>query len=339
MLTLVTGATGFLGRHLVDSLHSNGVRLRALARPRTRPCEIEDLPIEIAWGDVMQPETLASAMRGVQRVYHTAAKVEIGSSRDIGMIRMNGAGTRNVLSAAWRAGVERVVYTSSVGAIGGSKQPELLTEDHIYQGCGVNLPYARSKMLADRIAMKFVARGLPLVPVYPTLMLGPGDRYMRSSGVIKTYLEGRALGYIAGGFGCTDVRDVAFGHLLAMERGEPGRRYILGGHNVTLRDLYRLLEQITGISAPTFRLPASLAHVVASVTKWLEPVRRKPPVVTHGDVDNARLYWFYNYARARDELGLVCRPLLDTLADTVDWLRAESRRRGAVPNEVAAVAG
>ncbi len=119
------------------------------------------------------------------------------------------------------------------------------------------------------------------------------------------------------------MRDVALGHVLAMDRGQPGRRYILGGWNVTLREFYRLLEQITRIPAPNLRLPPAVAYAVATLTRWAASYRGKKPVITHGDVDNARLYWFYDFSRAREELGLSCRPLIETLRDTVAWLRAE----------------
>lgn len=334
MATLVTGATGFLGGHLVRTLVEQGEAVRALVRPQTNPRELLDLPVEIAWGDIEQPDTIATAMRGVERVFHTAAKLEIASTSDAGMSRLNSDGTRHVLEAAWRAGVERVVYTSSVGAIGACDSHERLGEDDIYRGRGTNLPYMRSKVLADRVAMKFAERGLPLVPVYPTLFMGPGDKYLRTSRTVLTYLEGRALGYIAGGFGCSDVRDIARGHVLAMQRGQIGRRYILGGWNVTLRELYGLLEKITGIRASNIRLHPALAHIVATVTKWIEPIRSKPPVVTHGDVDNAELYWFYDYTRAREELGFRCRPLVETLRDTVRWLREDVLGKKLVRRDV-----
>ncbi len=323
MATLVTGATGFLGRHLIDALLARGDRVRALVRSQTDAADLATLPIEIARGDVMQPDTIEAAMCGVARVYHTAAMVDIGSSIDHGMSRLNTEGTRNVLAAAWRAGVERVVYTSSVGAIGAGDVRTRLDEDDTYSGRGTSLPYQRSKLLADRAAMNFLDRGLPLVPVYPTLFMGPGDRYLRTTHSILSFLVGRAPAYIAGGFGLSDVRDVARGHLLAMDRGEIGRRYILGGTNISLFQFYKTLESITGLRAPTLRIPAFLGHVAATVTKWAEPIRGKPAVITHGDVDSARLYWFYDYSRARDELGLTCRPVAETLRDAVAWLRTE----------------
>jgi dihydroflavonol-4-reductase len=269
----------------------------------------------------MQPETVSAAMRGVDRVYHTAAKVEIGATSDAGMTDLNVQGTRHILESAWRWGVERVVYTSTVGVIGACSTPLRLSEQQVYSGRGTRLPYTYSKLLADRLMMRYVRRGLPVVPVYPTLFMGPGDKYLNATRPVLRYMEGRARGYIAGGFGCTDVRDVARGHLMAMQRGQLGRRYILGGWNVTVREFYGLLEQITRIPAPNLRLPASLVYLIAAVTRWIEPIRGKPPVITCGDIESARLYWFYDYERARDELGLECRPLIETLRDTVDWLR------------------
>jgi dihydroflavonol-4-reductase len=321
MPILVTGSTGFLGNYLVRALVRQGDRVRALVRPETNPRDLLDLPVEIAWGDLREPQTIAVAMRGVEKVYHTAARVDIGATCDNGMKRLNVEGTRNVLEAAWRSGVDRIVYTSSVAAIGASHSQKRLTEDDAYTGLGVRLPYARSKVLADRVVMQFVKRGLPVIPVYPTLFMGAGDKYLRTAKVVLRYLEGRALGYIAGGFGCSDVRDIAEGHLLAMERGQPGRRYILGGWNVTVREFYGMLERVTQIPAPNLRVPASIAYIIAALTKWIEPIRGVPPVVTVGDVDSARLYWFYDYSRAREELGMQCRPLTDCLRETVEWLR------------------
>jgi dihydroflavonol-4-reductase len=264
---------------------------------------------------------VAAAMRGVDRVYHTAAKVEIGATRDEGMAALNVQGTHNVLDCAWRWGVERVVYTSSVGVIGASEIPAQLSEDDVYSGRGTRLPYTRSKVLADRAVMRFVRRGLPVIPVYPTLFMGAGDKNLNATKPVLQYMKGRARGYIAGGFGCTDVRDVAQGHLLAMQRGQPGRRYILGGWNVTVRQFYGLLECVTHIPAPNLRLPPAVVYMIAAVTRWLEPIRGKPPAITFGDIESAKLYWFYDYSRARDELGLQCRPLIETLRDTVHWLK------------------
>lgn len=323
MPTLVTGATGFLGGHLIRELVKRGETVRALVRRETDPRNLRGLPVEIAWGDLTQPHTIAAAMRGIDAVYHTAAKVEVGSRRDQGMIELNVHGTRHVLDAAWRCGVERVVYTSSVGVIGACDIRTRLTEDDVYCGLGTRMPYMRSKLLADQVVMRFIDRGLPVVPVYPTLFMGPGDRYLHSTKQVLRYIEGRALGYMSGGFGCSDVRDVAHGHVLAMQHGRPGRRYILGGWNVTVREFYGLLQRLTDIPAPNLRLPVPLVYMIAAVTGWIEPIRGKPPVVTAGEVDNARLCWFYDYTRAREELGLHCRPLLDTLRDTVEWLQLE----------------
>src|SRR5262249_12528919 len=153
MRMLVTGATGFLGKHLVEALIAQGETIRALVRPQTNPRDLFDLDVEITWGDLTQPDTLARAMRGVDRVYHTAAKVELAARTDLGMARLNADGTRHVLEAAWQAGVDRVVYTSSVGVIGASSNQRLLNEDDAYLGLGTNLPYTRSKVLADRVAM------------------------------------------------------------------------------------------------------------------------------------------------------------------------------------------
>ncbi|MGL5097697.1 MAG: NAD-dependent epimerase/dehydratase family protein, partial [Planctomycetia bacterium] len=229
---------------------------------------------------------------------------------------------RNVLEEAKRAGVRRVVHTSTVGAIGGSSGPgHLLNEDDFGKGTGVDVPYPQTKYRAEKIALEFAAGGLDVVIASPTFFVGPDDVNLSSARTIVSFLRRQVwVGLTRGGMGVTDVRDVARGLLLAMERGKTGRRYILGGHNVLLPEYHALLSRLSGVAAPRLRLPPAAASVLARVGAAGYRAFGIEPFVGPGDVRMARNYWLYDYRRAREELGLTCRPLDVTLSETLQWL-------------------
>ena len=325
-MILVTGSTGFLGQHLVRRLLEAGqTEIRLLCRTKPTTSLFAPHAPEIAIGDLTDPPSLERAVEGVRRIYHVAGRVDFNPRDSKLLLAVNEQGTRNLLDAALRARVERIVHVSSVSTIGAAADREHpLTEDDFGRGAGIDLPYPRSKLLGETVALEFAQRGLPVVIVNPTFFLGPGDRNLSSARTVVSYLHRQTwVGLTAGGFGLTDVRDVAAGIEAAMERGRPGRRYILGGHNLLLREYHALLEEATGLPAPRLRLPPNLALALAAIGALAYGLIGRKRYVGVGDVRMGRHYWMYDYSRCRDELGLVCRPARETIRDTLAWLASE----------------
>jgi dihydroflavonol-4-reductase len=328
---LVTGATGFLGRHLVSQLLETGAAVRGLCRKAPEPDAQARASIDWTIGDVRDPVSLAKAMHGVTHVYHVAGRIDF-DARDLEQLRaVNIEGTRNVLTAAKGADARKVVHVSSVSTIGAVPTPDgTLNEDDFGKGLGVVLPYPASKLAGEQVALEFAANGLPVVIANPTYMGGPGDVNLGSVHTAASFVRGQVwVGLTTGGFGYTDIRDAARGLQLAMEKGVPGRRYIIGGTNILLREYHELLAKLTNRHAPRIRLPPSLAEPLAVVGRFYYRMLGLKPYVTRGDVRMGRHYWLFDYARARNELGFIPRPVEESLRDALLWLG----EHGVVPME------
>jgi dihydroflavonol-4-reductase len=320
MTTLVTGATGFVGQWIAREAAGGPGKLRVLARRSSDLSALEGVPVEVVEGDLLDAGSLQRALAGVRQVYHAAGWISF-KRRDGERVRaVNYEGTATLWEAALAAGVERVVYTASIFALGHAEGPEQpATEGHEFNGHDLlDIPYLRAKVEAEEATVAAMARGLPLIRLYPGLCLGPGDTTRSSSAAIDAWLRGRLPAVVSGGGICLmDVRDAARAHVAAMERGVPGRRYLATGHNVTLEQLFGRLEAMTGRRAPRLRVPARVAVPLADVAERLN-------VLTAFDRAQARLmarYWWYDNRRAEEELGVRFRPLDETLRDTVRWLR------------------
>lgn len=324
-MILVTGATGFLGTHLVRQLLASGEKVRVLCRdPQKLRFEASD-QLEAVVGDVTAPETLPAAFQDVQTLYHVAGKVDFNPKDDRDLLFVNEQGTRNILNAAQAANVRKVVHVSSVSTIGSTEDPKRpLNENDFGKGKGIDVPYPKSKLAGERVALEFSKRGLPVVIVNPTFFAGPEDWNLSSARTMVSFLKGQVwVGLTRGGLGFTDVRDIAKGAILAMEKGVPGERYILGGHNLLLHEYHHLLQQVTGIRAPRIKLPPAAASVVALVGLAGYRLAKIPTYVGVGDIRMAKHYWLYDYTKARDVLGLHCRPPLDTIRDSIAWLKQQ----------------
>lgn len=325
MTTLLTGATGFVGQWIARTLAPGPGALRVLARRTSDLSALEGLPVEVVEGDLLETGSLQRALDGVQRVYHAAGWISF-KRRDSERVReINYQGAANLFEAALAAGVERVVYTASIFALGYAGGPEQpAAESQQFKGHDLlDIAYVRAKVDAEQVAEEAVARGLPLIRLYPGLCLGPGDTTRSSSAAIDAWLRGRLPAVVSGGGICLmDVRDAAAAHVAAMGQGMPGRRYLATGHNVTLEELFVRLEAITGRRRPPLQMPASLAAPLAGVAEKLN-------VLTAFDQAQARLmarYWWYDSTRAQEELGVHYRPLDETLRDTVQWLEDGIKR-------------
>ncbi len=316
----MTGATGFVGWHVARRLLERGDRVRALVRDPARLKELEGA--EVVRGDLRDPESLARAVEGCGVVYHVAADYRLWTRDPEEMYRSNVEGTRHVLDAARRSGVERVVYTSTVGCIGipkegiGDEQAPVGIED--MQG-----PYKRSKFLAERVALEFAAGGFPVVIVNPTAPVGDHDFKPTPTGkMLVDFVRGAMPAFLDTGLNVVDVRDVAAGHLAACERGRAGERYILGSENLTLQKIFEALAKAIGRPAPKIRVPYAVAYAAGVVSTAWAGVTGKEPLAPLDGVKMARKKMWVTADKARRELGYAPGPASAALERAVEWFQA-----------------
>jgi dihydroflavonol-4-reductase len=313
---LVTGASGFLGWHVARALTARGQHVRALVRPSS---ELRELDVERVTGDLRDPASLERAVSGCKLVFHVAADYRLWSPHPQELYDSNVGGTRNLLTAAQKAGVERFVYTSTVGCIGvphdgigDEDQPCALEE--------MSGDYKRSKFQAEQVALEFARKGFPVVIVNPTAPIGDHDFKPTPTGkIILDFITGKMPAYIDTGLNLVDARDIAIGHLLAAERGRVGERYILGCENLTLKQILDRLSKITGRKAPTVHLPYPIAYAAAVATTAWAAVSGQTPKVPMEAVKMAKKKMFVTHAKAARELGYAPGPVDEALRRAVEW--------------------
>ena len=315
-VTLVTGATGLVGSHVTRQLVERGDRVRATVRTGSITDQIDGLDIETVRCDVLDRQAVRRAMRDVTRVFHVAGLTSLRAGADA-LFRVNVDGTRIVLEEALRAGVERVVQTSSVAAIGPAQRGTTADERQVFRAGAYGLPYVNSKHAAESEALRVAAHGLPVVIVNPAYVLGRGDVYRSSTVLIRRFLRREIPAYVDGALNIVDVSDVASGHLLADERGVPGERYILGNRNFTLDRLFSDLSRLSGVEPPAVKLPLAVAMQLATAAERL-PGR---PLITVSEVRAGSLWWAFRSTKAKRELGWKPSHHEDTLVDTIAWYR------------------
>jgi dihydroflavonol-4-reductase len=313
---LVTGASGFLGWHVARVLLERGVRVRALVRPGSR---VDALDVECVPGDLRDAASLERAVAGCGLLFHVAADYRLWAKDPGELYRSNVEGTRSLLQAATSAGVERVVYTSTVGCIGmppgsvGDEQSPVTFQDMAGD-------YKRSKFLAEQVALEFAKKGLPVVIVNPTAPVGDHDVKPTPTGkIILDFLKGDMPAFIDTGLNVVDVRDTALGHWQACERGRPGERYILGSENLTLAQILQELARLTGRKAPTIRLPYLVAWCAGACSTGWAGISGKPPRVPLEAVRMARKKMWVTHAKAACELGFTPAPAAVALSRAVAW--------------------
>ncbi len=263
MTTLVTGAAGFLGSHIARQLVARGENVRVLLRPSSQNRAIADLPLEYVTGDLRDPASLDRAMKGIKRVFHVAADYRLWAKHSQDIYDSNVGGTKNLLAAAKRAGVEQFIYTSTVAtiAVDRPRSPNESTDAKLEEMVG---HYKRSKWMAEREALNAAKEGLPVIVAMPTTPVGPWDWKPTPTGkIIVDFLNGKMPGYVETGLNFVGVEECAAGHLLVAEKGKVGERYLLGGENLTLKQMLDALAKITGLPAPSLKIPHGLALAVA----------------------------------------------------------------------------
>jgi dihydroflavonol-4-reductase len=322
----VTGAGGFVGSNLVRDLLDHGWNVRALVRDQPG-ITLAGLPVDVVRGDLFVPD-LAGAMRGSDAVFHVAAHYSLWRRDRDAILRANVEGTRAVLAAAKEAGVRRVVHTSSVAAIG-VRHGAVADETHQSPLEDLIGTYKRSKLLAEREAMRAAAEGLDVVVVNPSTPIGPWDAKPTPTGdVIVRFLRGAMPAYVDTGLNLIDVRDVAAGHRLAYERGRSGERYILGNENLSLRELLNRLAMLTGRPAPRVRLPIAIPLALAAIDELLLGRLGAAPHIAVDGVRMAKEQMFYDSSKAVRELGLPQSPVSRALTDAVAWFTANGTLSG-----------
>jgi dihydroflavonol-4-reductase len=313
---LVTGASGFLGWHVARLLIERGYSVRALARPGSR---VADLPVEIATGDLRDRDSLERAVAGCGLVYHVAADYRLWAKNPRELYDSNVEGTRHLLAASQQAGVERIVYTSTVGCIG-VPHDGIGDETTPVSLADMAGDYKRSKFLAEQVALEFARAGLPVVIVNPTAPIGDHDVKPTPTGkIVLDFLNGDMPAFIDTGLNVVDVRDTAAGHLLACEHGRPGERYILGSENLTLAQILQKLAAITGRKAPTMKLPYAVAYAAGVCSTAWAGVTGRPPRVPLAAVRMARKKMWVTHEKARRELGFEPGPAEAALRRAVEW--------------------
>ncbi len=328
MNCFVTGASGFIGANLVHELLARGHRVKALLRPESDPRGLRGADFQRVSGDVSDRARLATAMRGCDWCFHVAASYHLWLRDYAPMYAANVDGTRHVIEAATSAGCARIVYTSTVGCIGLPKEVNgALTptdETAPVSEAQMSNHYKLSKWRAEVVARELAAKDAPVVIVNPSAPVGPRDVKPTPTGkVIVDFLNRQMPAYLDTGLNWVHVRDVAIGHILAAEKGRVGERYILGHAegNWTMKQAFDALSEISGLSAPKFRVPYAVALAAAQVDEMVSRYTGKPPKAPLAGVRMARYKMFFNPAKAIRELGLPQTPPRRALAEAVEWFR------------------
>jgi dihydroflavonol-4-reductase len=327
-MDLVTGGTGFVGGHVVRALLAAGRPVRCLVRSGSNPRSLAGLGVEIARGDLREPGSLPPAVAGVDTIFHCAADYRLGSGRPHDLYATNVAGTDHLLGAAAIARPRRVVYTSSVAALGSRDDVTPADETTPVVPERIVGAYKRSKYEAERVARGWAERGLPVVIVNPSTPVGEGDWKPTPTGrIVVDFLNGRMPAYVDTGLNLVDVRDVAVGHLLAAERGRPGERYILGHRNVTLLEMLEMLARCSGRRPPRLRLPHVVPLVAAVLDTGLSRLLGRTPRISVEAVRMSMHPMYFDASKAVRELGFPQSPVEDALARAVRFFRERGYAR------------
>lgn len=323
MKALVTGATGFVGAAVARALVDAGTDVRVITRPDSDLRNLAGLAVEQVHGDLRDRASLRRALAGCQQLYHVAAHYALWAKDPSVFYDVNVTGTRTLLETAQELGTERIVYTSTIGAIGLPEHGGPGTEETPVSLAQMAGDYKRSKYLAEQEVLKLARAGLPVVIVNPTAPVGERDIKPTPTGqIIVDFMKGRMPAYIETGMNLIDVEDVAAGHVHAMERGRVGERYILGNKNLMLKEIFEILSRLTGVPAPTIKLPRLAILPLAYANQWIAAhLTHRPPRIPLEGVKMAKYRMHYDCSKAARELGPPQIPVEVALEKAVRWFR------------------
>lgn len=324
MKVLVTGATGFIGHHVVRFLLKQGDRVRVLVLPGEDLSPIAGLPVEIAEGDLLHPESTFPALEGIEGVYHLAAIYALWHPHPERIYKVNVEGTVAFLREAMRRGVKKVVFTSSIAALGVLPGELPATEETPFNQWRYANDYVLSKYISELEVLNLVRMGLPAVIVNPSFPFGPGDYAPTPTGrLLLGVLQKKAIGYMEGGFNLIHVNDVAIGHLLAMEKGRIGEKYLLAHRegNISYREYLKIVSRLSGVKVPDRRIPRGVYGAMARVMEFFAFLTGKPPLVTYRSAMYGSQYLYYNPEKAILELGLPQTPIEQAIRDGIEWFQ------------------
>ena len=324
MKALVTGAAGFIGSHVVRYLLEDGVEVRAMVMEGEDRMNLDDLPVEIVIGDITKPDTVRDAMEGCQELYHLAAIYAIWLPDPQLMYRVNVHGSRIVLAEAKRQGLEKVVYTASIAAVGHAADGRPVNETNAWNFWETGDAYVRSKYYGEQVAREFAADGLPVVIVNPAFPFGARDvGPTPTGGFILSSLNNELPAYFEGGLNIVDVEDVALGHVLAARKGQIGERYILGHKNVLFSEFFKQIGDTLGCRVPTRRISRTAALRVATALTFVsDHYTHKRPLMSPSAVRVASTKMWYDCSKAIKELGLPQSSIEDAIVRAAEWFRA-----------------
>jgi dihydroflavonol-4-reductase len=322
MKAFLTGATGFVGGHVLQMLVQAGADVRCLVRSSSSLANLENIETEAVKGDIRDADSVRRAVSGCNVIFHCAADYRLYARDPRELYESNVEGTRNILRAAAESEVDRVVYTSSVGALGLNLDGSPANEETPVELADMVGHYKKSKYLAERVAEHWAAKGLDVVIVNPSTPVGEGDLKPTATGkMILEFLNRRVPAYVDTGLNLIDVRDVATGHLLAAEKGQAGQKYILGHQDMTLLEIYQKLSEVSDLPAPRFKVPHWLPLSYAAVETSLARLMGREPRVPLEAVRLSRYKMYFDPSKAVRELGLPQTPIEEPLRRAVEWYR------------------
>ncbi len=325
-MILVTGGGGFIGSHLVAQLAKSGETVRVMEEPGAAVGHLSLPTVELVRGDIRHPEAVRDAVRGCRQVYHLAANPNLWTRVPSDFDAVNYQGTCNVLNEALHAGVERVLYTSTESILAGVQTKGQSIETFRLNGEKMIGPYCRSKLKGEQEAFRLADRGAPVIVVCPTLPIGPGDHHLTPpSRMTLAFCQGKLPAYLDCEFNMIDVRDIASGMRAAMERGQPGVRYLLGGTNLLLIEWLSIVGRLIGRATPRWQVPYAAALCVAHVSEWLaNRFTGQIPLATVTGVKLTRYSMHFETQKTREDLGLCLRPIEESARDAVAWFRQKN---------------